>query len=111
VLNGTLIDPISSTDIGAHLQVTAAAGPDASFMDETRRPELPARNFKVTHTKVGSGPLKDGRTVLSEGTVVKHRSTDRRFIAVWQNTFRDDDSVFAMGFVVDEAIELFLAGP
>ena len=111
VLNGTLIDPISSTDIGAHLQVTAAAGPDASFMDETRRPELPARNFKVTHTKVGSGPLKDGRTVLSEGTVVKHRSTGRRFIAVWQNTFRDDDSVFAMGFVVDKAIELFLAGP
>jgi hypothetical protein len=93
VLNGTLIDPISSTDIGAHLQVTVAAGPDASFMDETRRPELPARNFKVT------------------GTVVKHRSTGRRFIAVWQNTFRDDDSVFAMGFVVDKAIELFLAGP
>lgn len=110
VLNGTLVDPISSTDISAHLQVSAAAGPDASFMDSARR-AVPVRNFEVTHTKVGSGPLKDGRTVLSEGTVVRHRDTGRNFIAVWQNSFKDDDSVFAMGLVVDRAIELFLAGP
>jgi hypothetical protein len=111
VLNGTLVDAASSTDFSAHLQVTASAGADPSFMDKTRRPQLPFRNFSVTHTKIGSGPLKDGRTVLSEGTVVEHMGSDRKFIAVWQNTFKDDDSVFAMGFIVERAIELFLAGP
>lgn len=38
-------------------------------------------------------------------------TSDRRFIAVWQNSVNDDDSVFAMGFIVERAVELFLAGP
>jgi hypothetical protein len=27
---------------------------------------------------------------------------------VWQNTFKDDASTFAMGFLVDRTIQLFL---
>ena len=111
VLNGTLVDALSSTDFSAHLQTSAAGGFDPSFMDKTRRPGLPFRNFGVTHTKVGLGPLKDGRTVISEGTVVEHLTSGRKFIAVWQNTLDNDDSKFAMGAIVERTIEKFLAGP
>ena len=113
ILSGTLVDSVASTDFSAHLQVSAAQGADPSFMVHGRPPRdtLPVRNFDVTHTKIGLGPLKTNRVVISEGAVVQHRATEHRFIVVWQNSYNLDGSVFAMGLVVERAISLFLGQP
>lgn len=113
ILSGTLVDSLSSTDFGAHLQVSAAEGADPSFMVKGKPPRdtLPVRNFDVTHTKIGLGPLKTNRIVISEGAVVQHRASTHRFVVVWQNSFNDSGSIFAVGSVVERAISLFLGQP
>jgi beta-lactamase family protein len=107
IFQGTLVNNDSSNDMLAMLGTSASVGPDPSFMDFTRR-HVPARSFTVTHTKVGAGSLNSGPTVNSEGSIVEHGDTGRKFLAVWQNTFKDDPSTFAMGFLVDRTIQLFL---
>jgi hypothetical protein len=107
---GTLVDESSSKDMRALLAVSASTGDDPSFLDFTRRP-FPPRNFGVTHSKIGSGPLKTGRIVDSEGVIVEHSDTGRKYLTVFHNSFDDDDSLTALGYIVDRTIELDLAGP
>ena len=111
IFQKTLVDTDSSQEMLNILFTTAAVGNDESFMDSTRRRGLPHRNFSVTHSKIGLGPLKTGRMVASEGAIVEHIETRRKFLVVWQNSFNDDSSIIAMGFVVDRTIELFLTTP
>ena len=110
VLNGTLVNQVSSDQMLTMLGFSASEGPDPSWMDFTRRAGFPVRGFGVTATKVGIGPLKTGRSVASEATVVEHGDTGRRFVVVWQNSFDDHASLFAMGQVIERTIDLFLFG-
>ena len=41
--------------------------------------------FLATHSKVGLGPLKNGKSAFSEGLLVRDTQTDRDFVVVWQN--------------------------
>jgi hypothetical protein len=111
IFQQTLVDADSSNDMLAILATTAAVGNDPSFMDFTRRSGLPPRNFSVTHTKIGLGPLKTGQMVASEGTILEHLGTGRKFLTAWQNSFNDDSSLIAVGYVVERTIELFLTSP
>ena len=92
----------------ALLAVSAATGDDPSFLVFTRRP-LPPRSFGVTHTKIGLGPLSSGPKVISEGTILEHSETGRKFLTIWQNSFNDDQSIISMGFIMERTIEIFLA--
>jgi hypothetical protein len=111
IIQKTLVDPGSSNEMYNILFVTAAVGNDPSFLDYTRRHFLPIRNFSVTHSKIGLGPLKTGPMVASEGAIVEHSGTGRKFLTVWQNSFNDNSSLFAIGFIVERTIELFLTTP
>jgi hypothetical protein len=73
-----------------------------------RRPGIPQRSFSVTHTKIGSGSLKNGLTVASEGSIISHDRTGRKFLVVWQNVL-NDGNIVAVGFLVDRAIERLIA--
>lgn len=109
----TLVDSGSSTEMLNMLFVTAAVGDDPSYLDYNRR-QLPPRNFAVTHSKIGSGPLKTGAIVISDAAIVEFivsSGVGKRFIVVFQNSFADNDSVYAMGSIVDRTIELFHFGP
>jgi hypothetical protein len=106
-VQGSAASPFSG-EMLAVLAVTADVGADPSFMDFTRRPGLPPRTFGVTHTKIGLGPLKTGQNVCSEGTIVEHIDTGRKFLVVWQNSLNDDRSLIAIGTIVERTIELFL---
>ena len=94
----------------AMLRTSASDGPDPSWMDFTRQVNFPFRSFGVTATKVGIGPLKTEQMVASEATIVEHGDTGRRFVVVWQNSFNDKPSLFAMGEVIERTIEHFLFG-
>jgi hypothetical protein len=41
--------------------------------------------FRVTHSKVGLGPLNNGKSAFSEGLVVRDTLRDLEFVVVWQN--------------------------
>jgi hypothetical protein len=111
IFQQTLVDADSSNTMLAMLATSAAVGDDPSFLDYSRRSGLPPRNFAVTHTKIGLGPLKTGQEVASEGTILEDLGTSRKFLTVWQNSFNDAQSLIALGFVVERAIELFLKNP
>jgi len=107
----TLVDSVSSTEMLNMLFVSAAVGNDPSFLDYTRR-RLPPRNFAVTHSKIGSAPLKTRKYVASDGAILEHivsSGVGKRFIVIFQNSFVDNDSIIAMGSIVDRTIELFLS--
>jgi hypothetical protein len=108
----TLVDAGSSDEMLALLD-DAAAGPDPSWM--VRPGIAPADiSFGVTETKIGLGPLKPvsgGFDVASEGTIVQHFDTGRKFIVVWQNCRDDGDSLAACALIVNRAINIFLAVP
>lgn len=108
----TLVDAGSSDEMLALLD-DAAAGPDPSWM--VRAGIAPADlSFGVTETKIGLGPLKPengGFDVASEGTIVQHFATGRRFIVVWQNCRDDGDSLAACALIVNRAINIFLGVP
>lgn len=97
------------------LIVSAALGNNESWLDfKRRKPHLPERNFKVTHSKIGLGPLKSREWVASEGAIVQRNIGDlskANFIVVFQNSFSDDDSVNALRSIVDRTIDLYLSGP
>jgi hypothetical protein len=76
----TLVDASSSNDMLALLATSASVGDDPSFLDFTRRSGLPPKNFSVTHTKIGPGPLKTGQQVASEGTILEDQGTTRKFL-------------------------------
>lgn len=109
IVRRTLVDQDASVRMAKLLYDAAMIGPDASFMDHLRRPEINTRSFFVTHNKVGLGPLKTGAMVASEGTIVTHGPTGRNFLTVWQNCPSNATAFNAMAFIVDRAIELFIA--
>jgi hypothetical protein len=41
--------------------------------------------FRATHSKVGLGPLNNGKSAFSEGLVVHDTLRDLDFVVVWQN--------------------------
>lgn len=93
------------------LFVSAASGNNESYLDWTRRKQLPKRNFSVTHSKIGLGQLKTREWVASDSAIVEHIETGRRFIVVFQNSFNDYDSLAALGLIVERTIELFHSVP
>ncbi|MEM5650808.1 hypothetical protein AAHB57_28700 [Bacillus cereus] len=97
------------------LIVSAALGNNESWLDfKRRKPHLPERNFKVTHSKIGLGQLKSRDWVASEGAIVQRKIGEfykADFIVVFQNSFSDDDSVNALRSIIDRTIDLYLAGP
>jgi hypothetical protein len=112
LVQGALVDTASSNQMLA-LLADAAVGPDPSWMT---RPGVtpPGIAFQVTHTKIGLGPLKPqngGFNVASEGAMVTHIPTGRKFIIVWQNSKTDPDSFRAISLIVDRTIKLFLGMP
>ena len=71
-------------------------------------------SFGATETKIGLGPLKPengGFDVASEGTIVQHFATGRKFIVIMQNSRSDHDSLAACALIVDRAINTFLGAP
>ncbi|MFI6600187.1 serine hydrolase [Nonomuraea sp. NPDC050536] len=104
IFSGTLVDQASSNDMLAILATSATVGDDPSYMDFTRRALTP-RSFTVTHTKIGLGPLKTGQMVTSDGSIVEHGDSGRRFVVVWQNNFQDKDSLESIGFIVERTIQ------
>lgn len=110
IFQGTLVNQDASRQMLGMLSLAATDGPDPSFLDFTRR-HVPMRSFGVSHTKIGEGPLTSGTTVISEGSIVEHINSGRKFLTVFQNSFRDDPSVFAMGAIVERTIEIFITNP
>ena len=78
-----LVGPLSSRGMK---DLMARAG---TFFHSTSPPIWPVGGrFTATHGKVGIGPLKSGRTVFSESTIVTDNLRDISFVAVWQNVIQ-----------------------
>lgn len=113
IFQRTLVDS-TSCDAMLALIAESAVGPDPSWMEGTRRRDLKLlpTSFIITHTKIGLGPLKavnGGVDVTSEGTIVEHVPTRRKFIVVWQNCENNEYFLRAVSFIVDKAINLFVS--
>jgi hypothetical protein len=68
---------------------------------------IPGHHFATLLTKIGVGPLKSGRSVASEASVLAHVGTGRNFVAVWQNHgFASDASLAPIAAVIDRMIEI-----
>jgi hypothetical protein len=114
--SGVLVDGVSSNpaimiDL---LRQAQATGPDPSFL--TRGSVLAGVpvSYDVTHTKIGLGPLKPangGFDVASEGTVIRHRVTSKRYIVVFQNSRNLNTSLNALSRIVDKTLRLDLGLP
>ena len=67
---------------------------------------------RVTHAKVGLGPLKSGASVASEGEIVLEKSKNARFAVTWQNLKggATRTNLQAVAKVIKDAIEAFV-GP
>lgn len=103
--DGQLVNAGSSTEMLA-LLAKAVAVPEV-FIDRAAN-----LNFKVTHTKVGLGPLKSengGASVYSECSILEHVS-GRKFIAAWQNFVFKDQGFDPIAHVVRDTLDLFLKG-
>jgi hypothetical protein len=80
-----LVGPLSSRGMK---DLMARAG---KFFHSTTPPLWPTDGrFIATHGKVGIGPLKSGKSVFSEGLIVRDTSRDLEFVVVWQNVIQDD---------------------
>ncbi len=105
----TLVDVNSSNEM-LGLLGDAQHGPDSAFT--TRNGVVsPGFGLDVTHTKIGLGSLKPengGIEVFSEGSVLTHRTSGRRFVAVWQNT--NNASLTQIPLIIDRTVSRFL-GP
>lgn len=67
-------------------------------------------NFKVTHTKVGLGPLKKengGDSVYSEASILEHTS-GRKFVVVWQNLVCGSEYFDPLGRVVCKTLDAYV---
>ncbi|MFD5317689.1 hypothetical protein [Streptomyces sp. NPDC127098] len=111
IVRRTLVDPVSSNLMHALLATSASVGDDPSYLDFTRRPGLPPRDFGVLDSKIGREKLKTGIPVLSEGAVVESSDPAQQFVVVFQDSLDDLDSLSALGFIVDRTIKLSRAGP
>lgn len=104
IFDGKLVDAASSAAM-LELLAKAVAVPEV-FIDRAAN-----LNFKVTHTKVGLGPLKaenGGHSVYSEASILEHAS-GRKFVAVWQNLIFGDAGFDPIGSVVRRTLDAFLA--
>ncbi|MDX2299939.1 MAG: hypothetical protein NW204_09460 [Xanthomonadaceae bacterium] len=106
VLRGSLVDSSASSDIDQLLRNTAS-GPEPSWMDGTRR-DTGSSDFTVTHTKIGVGPLKTGKSVFSEASVIVPNGETKQFIVMWQNAFETD--LRSMSFLVERTVRHYLEG-
>lgn len=104
ILRGSLVSTAESQEI-AQLLADTANGPEPSWMD--RRRDTGSRQFNVTHTKIGVGPLKSGANIFSEGSVVEAEAGGPPFIVVWQNV--RESQLSAMSKLVESAIRHYLA--
>jgi hypothetical protein len=104
VLRGGLVDASASADIEQLLRDTAA-GPEPSWMDSSR-PDIGSSDFTVTHTKIGLGPLKIGKNVFSEASVIVPNGESKQFIVVWQNAFEAD--LRSMSFLIERTVRHYL---
>lgn len=93
-----LVDAAHSDEMLAQLAKPASFTPPSEhevFMDrDSYVSDSFSSNFTVTHTKVGLAGLKKqnsgGRDVYSEGALIVHKPTKKRFAVVWQNAFDED---------------------
>ena len=102
--DGKLVDAASSLEM-LELLKKAVAVPEV-FIDRAAN-----INFKVSHTKVGLGPLKPdngGHSVYSEASIVEHAS-GRKFVVVWQNLIYGEDGFDPLGAVVARTLDGFIA--
>lgn len=105
IYDGHLVNAGSSAEMLALLAKSVAV-PEV-FIDRAAN-----LNFKVTHTKVGLGPLKaenGGHSVYSECSIIEHVS-GRKFIAVWQNFVFKDQGFDPIAYVVRDTLDAFLKG-
>jgi hypothetical protein len=108
-----LVDGASSDEM-LDLLKRAQSGPDPSFLTRTSVLQGATVSYRVTHTKIGLGPLKasnGGFSVASEGTFVTHTSTGKRFLVVFQNNRNLTTSLKALSRIIDKAIRLHLVLP
>ncbi|QEQ20452.1 hypothetical protein [Bacillus sp. BS98] len=113
IFQRSLVDDTSSFEMGKLLSDSANIGDDSSWLDFNSR-GLPTRNFTVTGSKIGHGPLKSRNWVASEGAVIKRKlsdNTERKFIVVFQNSLDNNDALAGLGYIVDRTIDLILSGP
>jgi hypothetical protein len=110
MIGGLLVDPFSSEDM-LNLLAAGATGPEPAWI--TRRGIVsPGFGLKVTHTKIGLGTLKrqnGGFDVFSEGSILEHRASGRRFITIWQNT--NIQSQRQIPLIIDKTVSTLLASP
>jgi len=112
LIDGTRSNPARMVDL---LKQAQTVGPDPSFL--TRASVLGPGvtvSYDVTHTKIGLGPLKPangGFDVASEGTFIRHRSTGKRYIVVYQNSRNLTTSLNALSRIVDKTVRLDLGLP
>lgn len=102
LFDGHLVSSGASAEMMA-LLAKAVAVPEI-FIDRAAN-----LNFRVTHTKVGLGPLKaenGGYSVYSECSILEHTS-GRKFVAAWQN-FVFKDGFEPIAYVVRDTIEEYL---
>ncbi|WRZ87940.1 hypothetical protein OHB54_01965 [Streptomyces sp. NBC_01007] len=111
IIRRTLVDPGSSNFMHALLATSASVGDDPSFLDFTRRPVFPPRDFGVLDSKIGRAPLKTGIPVVSEAAVVESSDPAQQFVVVFQDSLDDDDSLSALGYIVDRTIKLSRLAP
>lgn len=97
------------------LLAESAAGTHPSWMEPVR-PGITGlgSNLTITHTKLGLGTLKPengGFDVASDGTILQHNPTGKKFITVWQNAIKDNTSLSAASSIVERTIKHFLGIP
>ncbi|MFE1257352.1 hypothetical protein, partial [Streptomyces fungicidicus] len=111
IMRRTLVDFGSSNFMYALLGTSAFAGDDPSFLDFAQR-RLPARDFALLASKIGHGSLKSGIPVNSEAAVVESSADPtRQFVVVFQDSLDDDNSLSALGYIVDRTIKLSHLAP
>lgn len=101
--DGKLVSAAASSEM-LELLAKAVAVPEV-FIDRAAN-----INFKVTHTKVGLGPLKKesgGDSVYSEGSILEHKS-GRKFVVVWQNLVCGSEYFEPLGRVVCKTLDGFV---
>jgi hypothetical protein len=98
----------ASNDMMSLLAEAQASEPSWLVRSGIAPPDI---KFTATHTKIGVGPLKPERggfSVYSECSILRHVSTGRRFISVWQNC--PIDTIPALAFIIDRTIGRYIGG-
>jgi hypothetical protein len=64
-------------------------------------------SYTNTHSKIGVEKLKTGKPVWSEGVILRHTTSGREFVVIWQD-LRDGNLVTGLSRIVDRTIISFL---